>query len=64
LNDNALRQNDEGNLLRGQTRGNALCSIALGGLVLTTIYTAILASQLMSTKRKVEYLFYKSKFKR
>jgi hypothetical protein len=62
LNDNALRQNKQGNLISGQTQGNALYSIALGGLVLTTIYTAILASQLMSTKRKVEYLFYKSNF--
>ncbi|WP_180956498.1 hypothetical protein [Bacillus canaveralius] len=50
------------NRLTGQKKGNALYSIAFGGLILTTIYTAILASQLMSTKRKVDYIYYKTKF--
>ena len=40
----------------------SLHGVALLGLLLTTIYTAILASQLMSTKHKVEYLFFKKKF--
>jgi hypothetical protein len=35
----------------------ALFGIAIFGLLLTTIYTAILASQLISTKQKVDYLF-------
>ncbi|PLR75688.1 hypothetical protein CU633_19865 [Bacillus sp. V3-13] len=60
-NNNQSRQN-QGNLLSGQKQGNALYSIALGGLILTTVYTAVLASQLMSTKQKVEYIYYKTKF--
>jgi hypothetical protein len=39
----------------------ALFGIAIFGLLLTTIYTAILASQLISTKQKVDYLFFKSR---
>ncbi|WP_282139363.1 hypothetical protein [Rossellomorea aquimaris] len=38
---------------------NLLAVVALG---LTTIYTAILATQLMSTKHKVDYLYYKEHF--
>jgi hypothetical protein len=41
---------------------NSLYGLALLGLLLTTIYTAILATQLMSTKQKVDYLFFKTKF--
>ncbi|MGG0717645.1 hypothetical protein ABE096_08605 [Robertmurraya massiliosenegalensis] len=36
-----------------------LSGIGLGAIVLTTVYTAILASQLMATKHKVDYLYYK-----
>lgn len=61
LADNQSSGNN-GNLLSGQTQGNSLYNIALGGLILTTIYTAVLASQLMSTKNKVEYIYYKTKF--
>lgn len=40
---------------------NLLAVVALG---LTTIYTAILATQLMSTKHKVDYLYYKEHFQK
>ncbi|GAB6743775.1 hypothetical protein bcgnr5412_59360 [Bacillus cereus] len=40
---------------------NLLALVALG---LTTIYTAILATQLMSTKHKVDYLYYKEHFQK
>jgi hypothetical protein len=36
-----------------------LSDIGIGAIVLTTIYTAILASQLLATKHKVDYLYYK-----
>jgi len=40
---------------------NLLGKVALG---LTTVYTAILATQLMSTKHKVDYLYYKEHFQK
>ncbi|MEH7327012.1 hypothetical protein [Priestia megaterium] len=40
---------------------NLLGAVALG---LTTVYTAILATQLMSTKHKVDYLYYKEHFQK
>ncbi|MFS2278577.1 hypothetical protein [Priestia megaterium] len=40
---------------------NLLGTVALG---LTTVYTAILATQLMSTKHKVDYLYYKEHFQK
>jgi hypothetical protein len=40
---------------------NLLGVVALG---LTTVYTAILATQLMSTKHKVDYLYYKEHFQK
>lgn len=36
-----------------------LSGIGIGAIVLTTVYSAILASQLMATKHKVDYLYYK-----
>ncbi|TYS18466.1 hypothetical protein FZC78_02700 [Rossellomorea vietnamensis] len=36
-----------------------LSGIGIGAIVLTTVYTAILASQLLATKHKVDYLYYK-----
>ncbi|MFS0639202.1 hypothetical protein AB1K84_25345 [Mesobacillus foraminis] len=36
-----------------------LTSIGIGTIVLTTVYTAVLASQLLATKHKVDYLYYK-----
>lgn len=38
--------------------------LAIVGFGLTTIYTAILATQLMSTKHKVDYLYYKEHFQK
>lgn len=43
-------------------KNNSLFSVAIFGVLLTTIYTAILASQLMATKHKVDYLYFKNKF--
>jgi hypothetical protein len=40
---------------------DSLMGIAVFGILLTTIYTAILASQLMATKHKVDYLYFKNK---
>jgi hypothetical protein len=40
----------------------SLFIMSIIGILLTSIYTAILASQLMSTKRKVNYLYIKEKF--
>lgn len=40
---------------------NLLVAVALG---LTTVYTTILATQLMSTKHKVDYLYYKEHFQK
>ncbi|RFU62617.1 hypothetical protein D0469_20460 [Peribacillus saganii] len=57
-----MNDGKEGNLVSGQRTGNSLYSIAFGGLILTTVYTAVLASQLMSTKKKVDYLYYHAKF--
>lgn len=48
--------------LRNNMSSNPLFGIAVSGILLTTIYTAILASQLMATKNKVNYLYYKEKF--
>ncbi|WP_409300420.1 hypothetical protein [Peribacillus sp. SCS-155] len=36
-----------------------LSGIGIGTVVLTTVYTAVLASQLLATKHKVDYLYYK-----
>ncbi|UJL46808.1 hypothetical protein KFZ58_02310 [Virgibacillus sp. NKC19-16] len=36
-----------------------LTGLGVGAIVLTTVYTAVLASQLMATKHKVDYLYYK-----
>lgn len=41
---------------------DSLFGIAVLSILLTTIYTAILASQLMATKHKVDYLYFKNKF--
>jgi hypothetical protein len=41
---------------------DSLLGISIFGILLTTIYTAILASQLMATKHKVDYLYFKNKF--
>jgi hypothetical protein len=41
-----------------------LTILALVAIGLTTIYTAILATQLMSTKHKVDYLYYKEHFRK
>lgn len=43
-------------------KSDSLFGIAILGVLLTTIYTAILASQLMATKHKVDYLYFKNKF--
>jgi hypothetical protein len=40
---------------------DSLFGIAVFGILLTTIYTAILASQLMATKHKVDYIYFKNK---
>ncbi|WP_054753784.1 hypothetical protein [Piscibacillus salipiscarius] len=36
-----------------------ITGLGVGAIVLTTVYTAVLASQLMATKHKVDYLYYK-----
>lgn len=36
-----------------------LSGLGVGAIVLSTVYTAVLASQLMATKHKVDYLYYK-----
>ena len=36
-----------------------LSGLGVGAIVLTTVYTAVLASQLMATRHKVDYLYYK-----
>lgn len=41
---------------------DSIMGIAVLGILLTTIYTAILASQLMATKHKVDYIYFKNKF--
>ncbi|WP_335430291.1 hypothetical protein [Bacillus sp. JJ1609] len=41
---------------------DSIFGIAVFGILLTSIYTAILASQLMATKHKVDYLYFKNKF--
>jgi hypothetical protein len=45
----------------GMSTSNKLnfSGLGVGAIVLTTVYTAILASQLMATKHKVDYLYYK-----
>ncbi len=45
----------------GMSRSNKLnpTGLGVGAIVLTTVYTAVLASQLMATKHKVDYLYYK-----
>ncbi|MCA1042024.1 hypothetical protein LCM00_21230 [Bacillus infantis] len=43
-------------------KSESLFSVAILGVLLTTIYTAILASQLMATKHKVDYLYFRDKF--
>lgn len=44
------------------SKNDSLFGIAILGVLLTTIYTAILASQLIATKHKVDYLYFKNKF--
>ncbi|MBU8757681.1 hypothetical protein KM927_30020, partial [Priestia megaterium] len=43
-------------------KNNPLVGIGILSILLTTIYTAVLASQLMATKHKVDYLYFKNKF--
>jgi len=43
-------------------KNNSLLGIGIMSILLTTIYTAVLASQLMATKHKVDYLYFKNKF--
>ena len=43
-------------------KNNPLVGIGFFLILLTTIYTAVLASQLMATKHKVDYLYFKNKF--
>ncbi|WJV19643.1 hypothetical protein QU593_03940 [Rossellomorea marisflavi] len=44
------------------SKNDSLFGIAILSVLLTTIYTAILASQLMATKHKVDFLYFKEKF--
>ncbi|WP_163173958.1 hypothetical protein [Heyndrickxia ginsengihumi] len=44
------------------SKNDSVLEIGVLAVLLTTIYTAILASQLMATKHKVDYIFYKDKF--
>ena len=61
------RTKDTNNSNSSQNNNNSssisLFHIAVTGVLLTTVYTAILASQLMSTKHKIDYLYYKENFK-
>lgn len=43
-------------------KNNSLLGIGIISILLTTIYTAVLSSQLMATKHKVDYLYFKNKF--
>jgi len=43
-------------------KDNPLLGFGILTVLLTTVYTAILASQLMATKHKVDYLYFKDKF--
>ncbi|CDQ21344.1 hypothetical protein [Halobacillus karajensis] len=51
-------ENKSNSGLNTANKGNLL-GIGIGAIVLTTAYTAILASQLMATKHRVNYLYYK-----
>ncbi|MED3841658.1 Uncharacterised protein [Niallia circulans] len=44
------------------SKNNSALGLGVLAILLTTFYTAILASQLMSTKHKVDYLYFKNKF--
>ncbi|MEA1855606.1 hypothetical protein MKX67_18425 [Cytobacillus sp. FSL W7-1323] len=42
-------------------KNDSVLGLGVLAVLLTTIYTAILASQLTATKNKVDYLYYKGK---
>ncbi|GKU82700.1 hypothetical protein [Niallia sp. NCCP-28] len=44
------------------SKNHSVLGLGVLAVLLTTIYTAILASQLMATKHKVDYLYFKDKF--
>jgi len=44
------------------SKNDSVLGLGVLAVLLTTIYTAILASQLMATKHKVDYLYFKNKF--
>ncbi len=44
------------------SKNDSVLGLGLLAVLLTTIYTAILASQLIATKHKVDYLYFKDKF--
>ena len=43
-------------------KDNYIFGVGVLAILLTTVYTAVLASQLMATKHKVDYLYFKDKF--
>ncbi|WP_433958785.1 hypothetical protein [Cytobacillus horneckiae] len=43
-------------------KNDSVLGLGVLAVLLTTIYTAILASQLTATKHKVDYLYYRGKF--
>ncbi|TRZ38428.1 hypothetical protein CEQ21_23850 [Niallia circulans] len=43
-------------------KDNYIFGIGVLAILLTTVYTAVLASQLMATKHKVDHLYFKDKF--
>ncbi|GEN45834.1 hypothetical protein [Alkalibacillus haloalkaliphilus] len=58
-----INNSNQGSLLNANNRNYPLFGIAISGILLTTVYTAVLASQLMATKNKVNYLYYNEKFR-
>jgi len=62
VNENNNTNNSNSSKNNNNSSSINLFNIAVSGILLTTVYTAILASQLLSTKRKVDYLYYKENF--
>ncbi|NIK10895.1 hypothetical protein [Alkalibacillus almallahensis] len=61
INENPNNNNTDQEALLNN-KNYSLFGLAVSGILLTTVYTAVLASQLMATKQKVNYLYYKEKF--
>lgn len=50
-----------GDIMYGNNGNNNLANVGIFAILLTSIYTAILASLLMKTKERVDYIYHKER---